>query len=348
MRYRDYIADRWMQILLAGAFLAALLAFGFLAQIPGYYLAWVAAAFMGAGLAASLWDFFRKKEFFEVMEKSGEDLDKTWLLPELLKQPDFFEGKLAYSAMKAMERSMAERISAYEKERKEYKEFIELWVHEIKLPIATGKLLVENNREYYDESMLEELDKIDAYTEQALFYARSNYVEKDYVLKKISLRQVTGEVLKKNRRVLLKSRISIDIHDLELEVYSDGKWLAFILEQILSNSIKYMGEGERKLEWYAEKHAEQVRLCLRDTGVGIPAKDLPRVFEKGFTGENGRTGRKSTGMGLYLCKKLCEKMGHCIEILSSEGQGCLVILCFPVGSMTGELLQDTRGSVKKF
>ncbi len=176
------------------------------------------------------------------------------------------------------------------------------------------------------------------YTQQALFYARSNYVEKDYALKKISLRQTTGEVLKKNRRVILKSCISIDIHDLDLEVYSDSKWLAFILEQILSNSIKYMGEGERKLEWYAEKHAEQVRLCLRDTGVGIPAKDLPRVFEKGFTGENGRTGRKSTGMGLYLCKKLCEKMGHCIEILSSEGQGCLVILRFPVGSMTGELL----------
>ncbi len=348
MRYRDYMADRLGQILLAGGFWAALLAFGVLAGIPDFYLLWVTAAAFGAGFFGSLWDFLRKREFYGALKKSGQELDQAWLLPELLDQPQFLEGKLVRDAMEEMERAMAERIAGYEKEQKEYKDFVELWVHEIKLPIATGKLLVENNREYYDESMLEELDKIDAYTEQALFYARSNYVEKDYVLKKISLRQPVYEVMKKNRRALLKSGAVLDLHDLEQEVYSDSKWLAFILEQILANSLKYMGTGEQRLEWYARKEREQVKLILKDTGVGIPAKDLSRVFEKGFTGENGRTGRKSTGMGLYLCRKLCEKMGHRIEVDSPGQKGCRVTICYPVGSLTGDLFGDREKEKKPY
>lgn len=98
-----------------------------------------------------------------------------------------------------------------------------------------------------------------------------------------------------------------------------------------------MGEGEHKLEWYARVQHEKVKLYLCDTGTGISAKDLPRVFEKGFTGENGRTGKKSTGLGLYLCRKLCEKMGHKLEIVSSTEKGCQVIISFPKGSMTGDI-----------
>ena len=133
--------------------------------------------------------------------------------------------------------------------------------------------------------------------------------------------RVCTEVIQKNRRLLLKEKIQINLHDLDIEVYSDSKWLAFILQQILSNSVKYMGAGERKLEWYAKGYKEMVKLYLRDTGEGIGEKDLPRICEKGFTGDNGRTGKNSTGLGLYLSKKLCEKMGHKLEIVSKEGKG---------------------------
>ena len=339
MSYKDYVKDNWFPIGIGALFLVTLLIFGGLTQIPLYFLVITGAGSFLLGLVYFCWDSGRKKEFYEAIREKVRDLDKAYLLPEILKEPEFLEGRLACQAMKEMGRSMAEQVSSYEQKQKEYKEYIELWVHEIKLPIATGKLLVENNRQFYDESMIEELDKIDAYAEQALFYARSSYVEKDYVLKKISLRKVTSEVLKKNRKLLLEEKISIQCHDLDVEVFSDSKWLAFILHQILSNSIKYMGEGERTLEWYAEKEREQVKLYLRDTGIGISAGDLPRVWDKGFTGENGRIGKKSTGIGLYLCKKLCEKMGHRIEIVSARGRGCLVIIRFPLGSMTEEFFQ---------
>lgn len=338
MTYQAYLKDHMAQGGgLTAAFLLCELAFGILADIPGFYLGMVGVGTAACFFIASYLSYTRKREFFRRMQEAAADLDKAYLLPELLETPGFLEGRILFDAMKEMERSMAEQIQGYERNNKEYKEFIELWVHEIKLPIATGKLLVENNRQFYDDSMMEELDKIDSYAEQALFYARSNYVEKDYVLKKISLKQVAGEVLRKNRKQLFNQHISMEIHDLEEEVYSDSKWLAFILQQLLSNSIKYMGEGERRLEWYAKRYQNQVKLYLKDSGIGIPAKDLPRVFEKGFTGDNGRTGKKSTGMGLYLCKKLCEKMGHRIELASSEGKGCLVVIRFPKGSMTGDI-----------
>lgn len=339
MNYKDYLKDRWLPICIRGIFLVTLLIFGGLIKIPLYFLIITGAGNLLLGLGLLCWDYGRKKEFYEELREKVRDLDQAYLLPEILKEPEFLEGRLACQAMKEMGRSMAEQVSDYEQKQKEYKEYIELWVHEIKLPIATGKLLVENNRQFYDESMTEELDKIDAYAEQALFYARSSYVEKDYVLKKISLRKVTSEVLKKNRKLLLEEKFSIQCHDLDVEVFSDSKWLTFILQQILSNSIKYIGEGERALEWYAEKEREQVKLYLRDTGIGISTGDLPRVWDKGFTGENGRIGKKSTGIGLYLCKKLCEKMGHRIEIVSVKGRGCLVIIRFPLGSMTEEIFQ---------
>lgn len=337
MKYKDYLKDHGLSVCFGIVFLLLLLGFGGLTRVPVYFLvtAGVGIAFLGAFVHFR--EYGRKKEFYDQIKEKIQDLDKAYLIPEVVKEPDFLEGRLAYQAMKEMEQSMAEQIAGYEKNWNEYKDYIELWVHEIKLPIATGKLLVENNRQFYDDSMEEELDKIDAYAEQALFYARSSCVEKDYVLKKVSLRQITAEVLKKNRKVLLAEKISVQCHDLEEEVYSDSKWLAFILQQILSNSVKYMGEKEKILEWYAGKEKEQVKLYLRDTGTGISARDLPRVWEKGFTGENGRTGKKSTGIGLYLCKKLCEKMGHKIELVSNPGKGTVVIIRFPVGSMTEEI-----------
>ena len=184
MNYKDYLKDHWLSICIEALFLVTLLIFGGLTQIPLYFLVITGVGSFLLGLGLLCWDYGRKKEFYEELREKVRDLDKAYLLPEILSEPEFLEGRLACQAMKEMGRSMVERVSSYEQKQKEYKEYIELWVHEIKLPIATGKLLVENNRQFYDESMIEELDKIDAYAEQALFYARSSYVEKDYVLKK--------------------------------------------------------------------------------------------------------------------------------------------------------------------
>lgn len=216
MSYKKYAKDQWSLGLLLAGFLCLELSFGILTGIPGFYL-WITG--VGTTLVfflISYLNYTRKKNFYRALEQGSKNLDKAYLLPELLEKPDFAEGQSVYETMLVMERSMAERIQKYEENNREYKEYIELWVHEIKLPIATGKLLVENNKGQYSDSMIEELERIDAYTEQALFYARSNYVEKDYVLKKISLKQVCTEVIQRNRRLLLKEKIQISLHDLSL------------------------------------------------------------------------------------------------------------------------------------
>lgn len=231
-----------------------------------------------------------------------------------------------------MGKAMVDEVNFYKHESEEYKEYIELWIHEVKLPIAAGRLIVENNRNPVTQSLEEELEKIEAYTEQALFYARSAQVEKDYQIGRVLLRDVVSQVVKRNKRELIALHTSISMEGLDVTVYSDGKWLAFILNQLVSNSIKYADKEHLELSFLAEECPEQIVLTIRDNGQGIADRDLPRIFEKGFTGSAVRESRKSTGIGLYLCEKLCKKLGHAIEAESKEGEGVSIRLIFPRGS----------------
>ena len=254
-----------------------------------------------------------------------------YLLPEVVEDADFLEGKYLIQFLKEMENSMAERVKAYKKDHEEYKDYIEMWIHEVKLPIATGKMIAENHRSEAMDSMEEELQKIEDYTEQALYYARSYNVEKDYLIKEVPLQTVVAEVLKKNKKVLIAEKIKIQMEGLETTVFTDSKWMVFVLNQIVSNSIKYRGE-DPAISFSAAKRKEQVVFTIRDNGIGISAGEMGRVFEKGFTGSNGRGKQKSTGIGLYLCQKLCSRLGHTIHLFSKEGEGTEVSIIFPRNS----------------
>lgn len=337
MNLREYIKERWLQFIMLLAVLTVVILFGVLVMIPNFYLLLVGVSFVSIWFAVWCTDYMRKRRFYRTVENHLAHLDQKYLLPELLECPGFLEGKFMYETLQEMAESMNWRVGEYRHKSDEYKEYIELWVHEVKLPIATGKMILENNRDSCSESLSEELDKIDDFAEQALFYARSNYVEKDYILKKLNLEELAREVIRKNKKALIGGKFSIALHDLNVCVYSDSKWLAFILNQILANSIKYRKEDSAGIEWYAAAEKEKVILCMKDKGIGIPVMDVGRVFDKGFTGSNGRFGKKSTGIGLYLCRKLCEKMGHKIYLTSREGEGCEVFIEFPKGSMTGFL-----------
>lgn len=175
------------------------------------------------------------------------------------------------------------------------------------------------------------MQKIENYTEQALFYARSNTVEKDYYIKKNFLKDIVNESIKKNKNILIGEDIKINIHDLDLEVNTDSKWVVFILNQIIQNSVKYRKKEETLIiEIYAKQGQENVILYIKDNGIGIPKGEITRVFEKGFTGTNGRKlGKKSTGIGLYLCKKLCKKLGMGIELNSIQNKETEIRIVFP-------------------
>lgn len=197
-------------------------------------------------------------------------------------------------------------------------------------------MLIENNKTEVTKSIDEELDKVENYVEQALFYARSNTVQKDYYIKSTKLKDMVNDAIKKNKNILIGEKISINLHDLDLTVNTDNKWLIFILNQIIQNSSKYMKKEENsQIEIYSKQGKENIILYIKDNGIGIKEEEVPKVFEKGFTGTNGRLqGKKSTGIGLYLCKKLCDKLGISIELNSKENKGTEVKLIFPKSSFT--------------
>lgn len=170
----------------------------------------------------------------------------------------------------------------------------------------------------------QELFKIESYVEMALNYLRFEEMSNDLVLERNSLEQLVRQVVKKYAAIFIYNHISIQLEHLNYTVLTDEKWFCFALEQILSNALKYTKQGSVKIS--AEETENGLQIFVKDTGIGIKREDLPRIFEKGFTGYNGRMDKKASGLGLYLCKGVCEKLGHEIRVVSEEGEGTTVIL----------------------
>ena len=288
---------------------------------------------MGLYIISIIIEYFKRKKFYDNLLNMLEELDEKYLITEIIKTPNFLEGQIFKNSLEQIDKSMLENVNKYKYMTEDYKEYIELWIHEIKIPIATSKMVIENNKNAITKSIDEELDKVENYIEQALFYARSNTVEKDYYIRKVVLKEIVNESIKKNKSSLIQEKISIDIHDLDIEVNTDNKWIVFILNQIIQNSIKYRKKENSVIEIYANQGKENVILYIKDNGIGIKQGEITRVFEKGFTGTNGRlSNKKSTGIGLYLCKKLCNKLGIGIELNSVQNEGTEVKLVFPKDS----------------
>ena len=281
-------------------------------------------------------EFYRKKTFYDTLKENMEQLEQKYLISEIIKEPSFAEGKILKSVIQDTGKSMLENVNKYKYIQQDYKDYIELWIHEVKLPIATSKLIIENNKNEVTKNIEEELDQIENYVEQALYYARSSTVEKDYYINKCILKDIVNTAILKNKSNLILNKINIELENLDLQVYTDSKWCIFILNQIIQNSIKYKKDGNSILQINAKENKENVVLNIKDNGIGIKQEELEKVFEKGFTGTNGRIdGKKSTGMGLYLCKKLCEKLGLSIEIESKKDEYTQVKITFPKNSYFG-------------
>ena len=288
---------------------------------------------MGLYVVSIAIEYFKKKKFYDNLSNMLEELEEKYLITEIINTPDFLEGKILKNTIEAIDKSMLENVNKYKYMTEDYKEYIELWIHEIKIPIAARKMVIENNKNEVTKSIDEELNKVENYIEQALFYARSNTVEKDYYIRKVVLKEIVNESIKKNKSSLIQEKISINIHNLDIEVNTDNKWIVFILNQIIQNSIKYRKKEKSIIEIYANQGKENVILYVKDNGIGIRQGEITRVFEKGFTGTNGRlSNKKSTGIGLYLCKKLCNKLGIGIELNSVQNEGTEIRLVFPQSS----------------
>ncbi|MBU3107298.1 sensor histidine kinase [Clostridium gasigenes] len=271
-----------------------------------------------------------KKKYYDDIRSVLEGLDKKYLLCEIINRPDFIEGKIIYDALKETNKDMHENVNKYKNMQLEYKEYIETWVHEIKTPIASTKLIIENNENPITDKINLEVKKVEGFIEQVLYYSRSNDVSKDYIIKEFKVRDAAMVAVKRNSRDFINKKIALNIENIDGIIFSDIKWVEFILNQIIGNAIKYSKVKDGIIKIYSIENKNNIVLNIEDNGVGIIDRDLNRVFEKGFTGENGRTFAKSTGIGLYLCKKLCAKLGIGINIESKDNIGTKVKIIFPI------------------
>ena len=319
MRITDYLKDKGIFLTLNLMIFIVISIFMYIADISFMMILFIFCIWFLPLFTYIFIEYIKYKKYFNDMESILESLDKKYLLPEVMEEANFLIAEQINDILKEVSRDMHEHVKYYEDMQKEYREYIEMWIHEIKTPIASSKLVIENN---YNNDIVRKIDtqinKIDNFVEQVLYYSRSNEVGKDYIIKKVELEPLVKKVIKRNQRDFISKRISLELEDLEQVVYSDSKWIEFILNQIIVNAIKYSKGNNDKIEIESKKQNNSVILSIKDYGVGINEKDIGRVFEKGFTGDNGRKFGKSTGIGLYLCKKLCEKLGLGLYIDSKE------------------------------
>jgi signal transduction histidine kinase len=198
-------------------------------------------------------------------------------------------------------------------------EYYTLWVHQIKTPISAMRLQLQGEDSDRSRELLEELQRIEQYVEMVLTYLRLDAGSTDYVLREYDLDDIIKQALRKHASQFIRKKIKLEYTPLNCKVLSDEKWLLFVIEQLLSNALKYTRSGSVSITLEAPK-----TLCIQDTGIGVAPEDLPRIFEKGFTGYNGRNDKKASGIGLYLCRRICDNLGHKIYAASEVDEGTLI------------------------
>ena len=335
MKMKDYAADHIFSFLclaVSGLLIFALL---WLIETPMVFIFFVESILLTAFVCVFLYDYWRRRSFYNQLWEILGRLEEKTLIGEILVKPGFLDGQILDEILRHCNKYQNDRVADAEQDSQEYREYLDSWVHEIKTPITSARLIVENHKNPVTLRIDDELRRIDGFVEQVLYYARSAAVEKDFKVEKITLQALVNSALKTYSKPLIQVGGRPVFSGLDVPVCADTKSCTFIIGQIISNSIKYRTEN---LLLSFSSHTEQnvIRLSISDNGIGISPTDLSRVFDKGFTGENGRHYSKSTGIGLYLCKKLCNKMNIGITIQSDFGQGTTVILSFPQESYLQE------------
>lgn len=324
MKFKDYFLNKITEIL--GTFFVLFLMLEFLYIIGNTFSVVFMIGVVIAILIITkyLMDWYRKKKYFKIITERVKDLKEPWLIAELLPVSYTIEDEIYQELLRKVGSSAIEEIHKIEDEQKEYEDYIEQWIHEVKTPITSIHLMLENRiseNPGLKRDLNVELSRLENDVELALYYARSEQIYRDYLIQKLNVRKVLLKVVNKNRTVIMNSSVAIDLDcDEALYAYGDEKWLVFMLTQVLLNAIKYKAEADAKVVMRAKRDNKKIVLNIIDNGKGINKEELPRIFDKGFTGSNGRDNEKSTGMGLYLVHKLCEKLEIDIKADSVYGE----------------------------
>src|SRR5699024_11105852 len=272
-----------------------------------------------------IYKYITTKRAYEVFEKGIENLDESIL--DLGKSPI---GINVSNMLNQQYNQYRLKIQEQNKIHNDHLTFINHWIHQMKTPVSVINLLLqEYEGEEVSSNIQQELDKIDKGLNMAMYFARLDQFQKDFSVEKVNLYNDVIELVNKERRLFIKNRIITKVElDKDLVVYSDKKWLRFIIEQIIINGVKYSKDYGKYLIIKNIENSEYIIINIIDEGIGIPKKDIKRVFEPFFTGKNGRKFGESTGMGLYIVKKVCDNLGHRVEIKSEIEKGTRVSILF--------------------
>ncbi|WP_173472012.1 sensor histidine kinase [Eubacterium ruminantium] len=333
MKFIAYLKDKLYSIIIYLVTMLLIMAF---LSVVGTHLSFIIAVeilCLLAWISITVIDYSRKKNFYNEIINKVDTLDQAYLVNEIVEEPNFYEGKIFYEIIQTTDKSMYENVAKAKRYSTDFKEYIEMWIHEVKLPIASLVLKANNMKmndeegESESEGFSEILNRLNNMIDQVLYYARSENSEKDYIFKEVKLGKVINSVLQRNRLDIQARDVELDVRDVSESVLTDAKWMEFIIGQFLSNSLRYTaGKKQPKISIYSEKSGDDIILHFKDNGIGIPKEDIKNVWEKSFTGSNGRWetdssgNMSSTGMGLYIVRNLCNKMGHKVAVESVQGE----------------------------
>lgn len=336
MKFTQYIIDKINYIITFFIYLIIIIFFMAAMEVTNNVIIILVGITISFALVSFLIGFYLKNNMFKNINNILDELDEKYLLSEIIKKPKREEKIAYYNILKTVSKSMLENVTNIRKEQQDYREYIESWIHEIKIPITSSKLLCENNKSEITNKIDKDIEEINNYVEQALFYARSDEVSNDFLVKKIKLNDIVKNVILRNKKIMIQNKMKVSVENVDLYCYSDEKWLEFILNQLIINSIKYRKKENSEISITSEKNKNNVKLIIKDNGIGIKESEIDRIFDKGFTGTNGRHEKKSTGIGLYLCHKLCRKLTMNIEVESIENEYTKMIITIPLDKKISE------------
>lgn len=339
MTIRKYLLDHWL-LLIGWLFFIGVTCFilwlspdmavnfsiiGYLVLLQGLFL-----------LLFLTIDYSLKKRWWQSLDVS----EHPESLENYLSEATFAEEKIVQDYINGLVIEHQQVIQQAINNQQDQKDYIDSWVHEIKVPLAAVNLILQSieddipEKKYY--LVENELSKIDEYVEQVLYYARLDSFSRDYLIQEYSLKEIVQSVIRTQGNYFIQKNLHFSIEGNDQTVLTDAKWVAFIFKQLVSNAIKYTATGG-EIEVTISRTKEGAWLMLKDSGIGIPKEDQRRIFDKGFTGENGRISEQhSTGLGLYLAKSLADKLGHQLTVGSVEGEGTTMKLLFPFLSYYNE------------
>lgn len=315
--FKGYLKERWKRLLMLLLFVC-IFAFSFwVYRLPVRAVIYPCALCLLFGAVFAAYDIakaYRRHKFFEELHRRNTELISALPEPEGIVDSDYQQ------LISVLKEKIAEITAQTDSRIRDTVDYYTVWAHQIKTPIAAMRLTLQKEDVPEARRLASELSRIEQYVEMVLVFVRLGSDYSDYVFTQQDIDEIIRSSVKKFASEFIDRRIRLEYDSVDIQAVTDEKWFAFVIEQLLSNALKYTREGSIKI------YSEGKVLCIKDTGIGIAPEDLPRVFDKGYTGCNGRTDRRASGLGLYLCRRICQNLGIDISISSTVGEGTTVRL----------------------